>query len=62
MAHFSFPYYFIFPNSEFRIPKFALRISELWSIRNGQVVTAHLLCFEGILTYKQEQKAARLNW
>ena len=28
MAHFSFPYYFTIPNSEFRIPKFALRISE----------------------------------
>ena len=48
MAHFSFPYYFTIPNSEFRIPKFALRISE-FGIRNcevfvyGQVVTANLL-------------------
>ena len=28
MAHFSFPYYFTIPNSEFWIPKFALRIPE----------------------------------
>ena len=34
MAHFLFPYHFTIPNSEFRITKFALRISEfeLWSI------------------------------
>ena len=36
MAHFSFPYYFTIPNSEFRIPKFALRISE-FGIRNCEV-------------------------
>ena len=36
MAHFSFPYYFTIPNSEFRIPKFALRISE-FEIRNCEV-------------------------
>ena len=36
MAHFSFPYYFTIPNSEFRILKFALRISE-FGIRNYEV-------------------------
>ena len=36
MAHISFPYYFTIPNSEFRIPKFALRISE-FRIRNREV-------------------------
>ena len=36
MAHFSFPYYFTIPNSEIRIPKFALRISE-FGIRNYEV-------------------------
>ena len=53
MAHFSFPYYFTIPNSEFRIPnsefripKFALRISEFGIVKYvqcGQVVTAKLL-------------------
>ena len=46
MAHFSFPYYFTIPNSEFRIPKFALRISEFGIVKYmlyGQVVTANLL-------------------
>ena len=33
MAHFSFPYYFTIPNSEFRIPKFALRISEFGIVK-----------------------------
>ena len=45
MAHFSFPYYFTIPNSEFRIPKFALRISEFGIVKYmpyGQVVTANL--------------------
>ena len=33
MAHFSFPYYFTIPNSEFRIPKFALRITEFGIVK-----------------------------
>ena len=40
LAHFSFPYYFTIPNSEFRIlnsefqiPKFALRISEFGIVK-----------------------------
>ena len=33
MAHFSFPYYFTIPKSEFRIPKFALRISEFGIVK-----------------------------
>ena len=33
MAHFSFPYYFTIPNSECRIPKFALRISEFGIVK-----------------------------
>ena len=33
MAHFSFPYYFTIPNSEFRIPKFELRISEFGIVK-----------------------------
>ena len=33
MDHFSFPYYFTIPNSEFRIPKFALRISEFGIVK-----------------------------
>ena len=36
MAHFSFPYNFTIPNSEFRISKFALRILE-FGIRNCEV-------------------------
>ena len=43
MAHFSFPYYFTIPNSEFRIPKFALRISEFGIVKYGQMVTVNLL-------------------
>ena len=35
MAHFSFPYYFIIPNSEFRIPKFVVQISE-FGIQNSE--------------------------
>ena len=33
MAHFSFPDYVTIPNSEFRIPKFALRISEFGIVK-----------------------------
>ena len=33
MAHFSFQYYFTIPNSEFRIPKFALRISKFGIVK-----------------------------
>ena len=33
MAHFLFPYYFTIPNSEFRISKFALRISEFGIVK-----------------------------
>ena len=33
MAHFSFPYYFTIPNYEFRISKFALRISEFGIVK-----------------------------
>ena len=33
MAHFSFPYYFTIPNSEFWIPNFALRISEFGIVK-----------------------------
>ena len=33
MAHFSFPYYFTIPNSEFRVPNFALRISEFGIVK-----------------------------
>ena len=63
MAHFSFSYYFTILNSKFRIPKFALRISEFGIVKYmkcGQVVTANLLkrVFQ---TYKQKQKAARLK-
>ena len=46
MAHFSFPYNFTIPNSAFRIPKFALRISEFGIVKYmlyGQVVTVNLL-------------------
>ena len=46
MGHFSFPYYFTVPNSEFQIPTFALPISEFGIVKYmkcGQVVTAYLL-------------------
>ena len=36
MTHFSFPYYFTIPISEFQIPKFALQISK-FGIRNCEV-------------------------
>ena len=41
MAHFSYPYYYIIPNSEFRIPKSEFRIFEIrttnFGIRNCAV-------------------------
>ena len=64
MAHFSFPYYFTIPNnSEFRIPKFALRISE-FGFRNCEVYVMwasgnRLSTLDGIfLTYKQKIKGS----
>ena len=33
MARFSFPYYFTIPNSGFRFPKFALRISKFGIVK-----------------------------
>ena len=67
MAHFSFPYYFTIPNSEFRIvhsefriPKFALRISE-FGIRNCEVFVIwasgdRLSTLEGILNLQTKTK------
>ena len=34
MSHFSIPYYFTIPNSEFRNLHYEFRNSELWSIYN----------------------------
>ena len=46
MAHFSFPYYFTIPNSEFRIPKFALRISE-FGIQNSELWSIYIIWASG---------------
>ena len=62
IAHFSFPYYFTIPNSEFRIPEFALRISEL-GIRNCEVYMIWASgnsqsTLEGILSSQAKTKGA----
>ena len=62
MAHFSFPYYFTIPNSELRIPKFALRISE-FGIQNCEVYIIlgsgnSISTLEGILNSQAKTKGS----